>query len=83
MNKIKIKPYLNEWSKYGQWRHPFQWWEIALTKYLKTTNNLKDAPKLNVIKVLEHEIRYCMKKDKVDRVISKKTIIEVLYPESN
>jgi hypothetical protein len=74
---------MNNWTKYGQCRHPKEWWGIKLELYMKKIHpdKLKYNPRLT--DVMEHHIKFGMRKHYGTLYLSKKAIIEVLHPEWN
>jgi N-formylglutamate amidohydrolase len=83
INKIKLDPYLNGSDNYGMAIHPVEWWGFRLTKYLEITNNLDNTTELHLMMVSKKEIMYCFPKNSEQKTISKKTIMEVLFPLMN
>jgi hypothetical protein len=67
-----------DWSKYGEWRHPNEWWQIQLVEYMKVTDpeKLKFNPK--IIEVNENKIVFGMKKHYGHLHLSKKLIMDTL-----
>jgi hypothetical protein len=72
-----------DWSKYGEWRHPKEWWQIQLLEYIKIKH--PDRLKFNptIISVEETHIWFGMRKHYGHLRLSKKAIIETLNETSN
>jgi hypothetical protein len=83
MKNIKINHYLNGWIKYGQWRHPKEWWQHALIEYIKITCPEKLIYNPTIIDISTHKIILGMKKHMGRLILSKTKIMEVLCPELN
>ncbi len=69
---------MNQWSNYGQWRHPHAWWEIQLKRWilLKYPDNIRFDPRVE--NVTEKDIYFEMKKHYGRLVISKTKLIKDL-----
>jgi hypothetical protein len=72
-----------DWSKYGEWRHTKEWWQIKLLEYIKIkhTDKLDLNPK--IISVEDTHIWFGMQKHYGHLKLDKKTIIETLNETSN
>lgn len=66
------------WSKYGEWRHPKEWWQIKLIEWMniKHPDKLKNNPK--VIEVSESEIIFGMSHHHGRLHLNKETILNDL-----
>lgn len=71
-----------EWSKYGQWRHPKEWWELKLIEWMriKHPDTLKYNPKIDSI--TDTHIKFGMKKHYGVLRIDKETILKDLENEN-
>jgi len=69
------------WSEYGKWRHPNEWWGIKLIEWIKIKypDKLKNNPK--IIDVTETEIVFGMKHHYGHLHLSKETILKDLENE--
>lgn len=67
-----------DWSKYGEWRHPKEWWQIKLTEWLKIKHpdKMKYDPKVDG--VTEAHVTFGMKKHYGVLLVSKETILNDL-----
>ena len=63
-----------DWSKYGAWRHPKEWYQTKLVNFLKI--NFPDKIKFNpsVIKITDYKVYFGMQKHFGTLVISKKSL---------
>ncbi|WP_276979007.1 hypothetical protein [Flavobacterium filum] len=73
---------MNEWSKYGQWRHPVEWWQNALNQYFDKMHPDKKANNPKVIEVGENSIIFGLSRHQGRLVLSKSSILKVTNPES-
>jgi hypothetical protein len=64
------------WSEYGKWRHPKEWWQNKLIQWIESVHKdkLKRNPK--IVEVRETDIVFGMKKHYGRLVISKKTLLK-------
>lgn len=67
---------MNEWSKYGQYRHKIQWWDIQIKHYLKLKHpeRLFYSPK--VYNVTDSQVRCTLQNHPGIMVFSKKKVAE-------
>ena len=70
-NEMNMHSIMN-WSEYGKWRHPKEWWQNKLIQWMESVHKdkLKRNPK--IIEVRETDIVFGMKKHNGRLVISKK-----------
>ena len=73
--QINIRTIMN-WSEYGKWRHPKEWWQNKLIQWMESVqkDKLKRNPK--IIEVRETDIVFGMEKHCGKLVISKKTLLK-------
>jgi hypothetical protein len=69
----------NKWTEYGKALHPLEWWQNALTIYLKMTNPEKLQYNPTVIKVTEEKIHFGMRSHYGILILSKEKIENTIY----
>ena len=68
---------------YGVWRDSKTWWSLALSRYMAKIHPDKLYYNPRLSEVTEHHIKFGMRKHYGVLVLSKKVIIETLYPGWN
>lgn len=66
------------WTEYGKWRHPKEWWQIKLIQWMKSEHEDKLHLNPKIIEVRETDILFGMEKYYGNLVISKETLLKAI-----
>ncbi|MFN5422513.1 MAG: hypothetical protein ACK5AO_04535 [bacterium] len=69
---------MSNWSAYGQWRHPENWWKTQFDKWIALKHPDKLMYNPQIIEITLDDIVFGMNKHMGRLHVSKKTIIEEL-----
>lgn len=67
-----------DWSKYGEWRHPIEWWQIKLVEYMKVKHPEKLEFNPKVISLTDESIVFGMRNHSGHLNLTKKLIMDTL-----